>query len=185
MNRCPRALPSLLGRNRRAWLLVLTLGALVGCGWQLRGHGDTPQYIDSLHIGGRITDRELLSELERDLDALGIARKESATEAQYSLIFLDQKSKRRTATLSGRARTAEQELIEELQFTLLTKDGSEVIPPATVRDDRVFEYDEDDVLATDDEARLIRGEMRANLVRQIIGYLQRVGPQPPANAPAP
>lgn len=60
-----------------------------------------------------------------------------------------------------------------------------MIPPATVRDDRVFEYNEDDVLATDDEARLVRGEMRASLVRQIIGYLQRVGPRPPANAPAP
>lgn len=144
-----------------------------------------PQHIDSLHIGGRITDRELLRELERDLDALGIARKASATQAQYSLIFLDQKSKRRTATLSGRARTAELELIEEIQFTLLANDGSEVIPPATVRDDRVFEYNEDDVLATDDEARLVRGEMRASLVRQIIGYLQRVGPRPPANAPAP
>lgn len=185
MNRCPRVLPSHPGRNRRAWLLVLTLGVLGGCGWQLRGHGDAPQHIDSLHIGGRITDRELLRELERDLDALGIARKASATQAQYSLVFLDQKSKRRTATLSGRARTAELELIEEIQFTLLANDGSEVIPPATVRDDRVFEYNEDDVLATDDEARLVRSEMRANLVRQIIGYLQRVGPRPPANAPAP
>ena len=170
---------------RRLWLLVLAVGILGGCGWQLRGHGDAPQHIDSLHIGGRLTDRELLRELERDLVTLGIALRDNANQAQYSLVILDQKSKRRTATLSSRARTAELELIEEVEFTLLASDGSKVIPPAKVRDDRIFEYDEDDVLATDDEAQLLRREMRANLVRQIIGYLQRVGPRPPADAPAP
>lgn len=169
------------------WFCILTLavGTLSGCGWQLRGHGDDPQHIDSLHIGGQLNDRELLRELERDLDALGIVLEDNATQAQYSLVILDRKSKRRTTTLSGRARTAELELIEEVEFTLLASDGTEVIPPAWARDDRVFEYDEDDVLAADDEAQLLRQEMRANLVRQIISYLQRVGPRPPANAPAP
>lgn len=185
MNQTSRVSPSRPARVHCVWLLALAIGVLGGCGWQLRGQGDAPQHIDSLHIGGRPLDAQLRRELERDLDALGIPRKESAHQAQYSLVILDQKSKRRTAALSARARTSELELIEEVEFTLLASDGSEVIPPATVRDDRVFEYNEDDILATDDEAQLLRREMRANLVRQIIAYLQRVGPRPAANAPAP
>jgi len=174
----PRPVPAAV------WLLLLAIG-LGGCGWQLRGQGDAPQHIDSLHIGGRPMDDQLRRALERDLDALGIPRTDKASEAQYSLVVLQQRSRRRTATLTGGARTSELELIEELEFTLLARDGTVVIPPATVRDDRVFEFNEDDVLATDDEAQLLRREMRANLVRQIIGYLQRVGPRPVGDAPAP
>lgn len=173
------------GATGGVWLLVLLVASLGGCSWHLRGQGATPQHVDSLHIGGRPVDAELLRELQRDLEALGIAVQDNADDAQYSLVVLDQKSRKRTATLSGRVRISELELIEEVQFTVLAKDGSEVIPPATVRDDRVFEYNEDDVLAADDEAQLLRREMRANLVRQIISYLQRIGPGPTGDAPAP
>lgn len=173
------------GATGGAWLLVLLVAVLGGCGWHLRGQGDAPQHIDSLHIGGRPVDAELLRDLQRDLEALGIAVRDNANDAQYSLVVLDQKSRKRTATLSGRARISELELIEEVEFTVLAKDGSEVIPPAIVRDDRVFEYNEDNVLAADDEAQLLRREMRANLVRQIISYLQRIGPEPADDASAP
>lgn len=160
----------------RVALLVL-LTAMAGCGWQLRGHGDAPQYVDSLYIGGRPLDSELKTELERSLRASGIELKDNAKDAQYSLVMLDQRSKRRTATLSGQARISEQELSEELKFTVRAADGAEVVPPTTISDDRVFEYDENNVLATDDEAQLLRREMRTSLVRQLINYLQRIGPR--------
>lgn len=174
------------GTASRIWLLAL-LATLMGsgCGWHLRGHGDAPQNINSLHIGGRPIDNELKSELERNLLALDIDLQASAKEAQYSLVFLDQRSKRRTATISGQARISERELIEELKFTVLAADGTEVIPPTTVSDERIFEYDENNVLATDDEARLLRREMRTSLVRQLINYLQRVGPRVGGDAAAP
>jgi LPS-assembly lipoprotein len=166
------------------WLLALVLISS-GCGWQLRGHGDSPQNVDSLHIGGRPMDNELKRELERNLQALGIELKESAKEAQYSLVILDQRSKRRTATISGQARISELEISEELKFTILAADGTEVTPPTTVTDDRVFEYDENNVLATDDEAKLLRREMRTSLVRQLINSLQRIGPRTASHAATP
>jgi LPS-assembly lipoprotein len=169
----------------RIGLLVLLM-AVAGCGWQLRGHGDAPQYVDSLYIGGRPIDNELKTELERSLRAFGIELKDNAKDAQYSLVMLDQRSKRRTATLSGQARISEQELSEELKFTVRAADGAEIIPPTTISDERVYEYDENNVLATDDEARLLRKEMRTSLVRQLINYLQRIGPRTPdKDAPAP
>lgn len=160
----------------RVALLVL-LTAVTGCGWQLRGHGDTPQYVDSLYIGGRPMDNELKTELERSLRASGIELKDSAKDAQYSLVLLDQRSKRRTATLSGQARVSEQELSEELKFTVRAADGAEILPPTAISDERVYEYDENNVLATDDEAQLLRREMRTSLVRQLLNYLQRIGPR--------
>ena len=174
------------GTAPRIWLLALLVTLIgSGCGWQLRGHGDAPANISSLHIGGRPVDNELKSELERTLRAFDIDLKESAKEAQYSLVVLDQSSKRRTATISSQARISELEITEELKFTVRAADGTEVIPPTTVSDDRVFEYDENNVLATDDEARLLRREMRTSLVRQLINYLQRIGPRAASHAAAP
>ena len=160
--------------------LVLLL-TVAGCGWQLRGHGDAPQYVDSLYIGGHPVDSEFKAELERSLRAFNIDLKDNAKDAQYSLVMLDQRSKRRTAALSGQARISEQELTEELKFTVRAADGAEIIPPTTISDDRVFEYDENNVLATDDEARMLRKEMRTGLVRQLINYLQRIGPRTTSN----
>ncbi len=174
------------GTAPRIWLLALLMAVVgSGCGWQLRGHSDAPQNVDSLHIGGRPIDNELMRELERNLQALDIELKESAKDAQYSLVILDQRSKRRTATISGQARISELEISEELKFTVLAADGTEVTPPTTVSDERVFEYDENNVLATDDEARLLRREMRTSLVRQLINYLQRIGPRAASHAAAP
>lgn len=174
------------GSAPRIWLLALLVAVIGnGCGWQLRGHSDSPQNVDSLHIGGRPIDNELMRELERNLQALDIELKESAKEAQYSLVILDQRSKRRTATISGQARISELEITEEMKFTVLAADGAEIIPPTTVSDERVFEYDENNVLATDDEARLLRREMRTSLVRQLVNYLQRIGPRTAGHATAP
>jgi len=100
-------------------------------------------------------------------------------------VILDQRSKRRTATISGQARISELEISEELKFTILAADGTEVTPPTTVRDERVFEYDENNILATDDEAKLLRREMRTSLVRQLINYLQQIGPRAASHAAAP
>lgn len=157
-------------------LIALLVALLVSsCGWHLRGANNTPQDIDSIYIGGKHRNGELARELGRALVSQGVAVKENSNEAKYGLIIINEQHNRRTATVSGSARISEQELTESVDYSVLNSDGSTALPLTTATVERIFEYNEDNVLATDDEARLLRREMQRDLIRQIMNRLQSLG----------
>ncbi len=158
-------------------LLALTLvaGLLVSaCGWQLRGTGTMPAGMDSLHISSQHPASGLIREMRNTLDSADIAVEDNATDARYSLVILDHRSRVRTATVNPNARISEQQLTDEVDFTVLDGEGKTLIPRTTVISDRVFEYDENNILATQDEREMIREEMQRDLVRQIFNRFRQL-----------
>jgi LPS-assembly lipoprotein len=156
---------------------------IIGCGWQLRGTTMIPEGLESLHIAAPDNNPELARQLRQALKSAGITVPESADEAQYSLVILSAKPSRRTATVNPNARVSELELTEEVTFMIRDHAGQIAIPSSTVIAERVFEYDENNVVATQDEERLIRGEMRRDLVGQILNRLRQLRDTVDATAP--
>ncbi len=171
----------------RTTLIFALFGALLaaGCGWHLRGTSDAPGNIQSLHISARNLESDLVEDLRRALVGNGITVAKNATEAEYSLVILAEDSDRRTASIGASARVAELLLTESADFLILAADGTQVLGRTTVATERLFEYNEDNVLATDDEALLLRSEMRSELVRKILNRLRFVSHRTSSNAPAP
>lgn len=171
----------------RTTLLFVLLGTLLaaGCGWHLRGASDAPGNIESLHISARNLESDLVEDLRRALVSNGITVAKNAPEAKYSLVLLAENSDRRTASIGASARVAELLLTESADFLILAADGTQVLGRTTVTTERLFEYNEDNVLATDDEALLLRAEMRSELVRKILNRLRFVSHRTSDNAPAP
>lgn len=162
-------------RTLRTALLTLAAALLLaGCGWQLRGAGLVPEGLETLHITSRDPYSPLVVELTRTLRAANVQVTESAAEAPYVLAILDQRSGVRTATVNANARVSEQELSEEVEFLIADRDGNVLLPRSTVMVERVFEYDETNVLATRDEEQLIRAEMRRDLVSQILNRFRQI-----------
>ncbi|MCK9564188.1 MAG: LPS assembly lipoprotein LptE [Bacteroidales bacterium] len=159
---------------RTALLALAATLLLAGCGWQLRGAGLVPEGLDTLHITSRDPYSPLVMELTRTLRAANVRVTDSAAEAPYALAILDQRSGVRTATVNANARVSEQELSEEVEFLIIDRDGNTLLPRSTVLVERVFEYDETNVLATRDEEQLIRGEMRRDLVSQILNRFRQI-----------
>lgn len=156
-------------------ILALVAGLFISaCGWQLRGTGAVPAGMESLHISSQSPSGGLVREMRNTLDSAGIAVEDNATDARYSLVILDQRSRVRTATVNPNARISEQQLTDEVDFTVLDGEGSTLIPPTTVISDRVFEYDENNILATQDEREMIREEMQRDLVRQIFNRFRQL-----------
>lgn len=156
---------------------LITLAAtllLSACGWQLRGAGLVPEGLDTLHITSRDPYSPLVMELTRTLRAANVRVAENASEAPYALVILDQRSGVRTATVNANARISEQELSEEVEFLIIDRDGNTLLPRSKVLVERVFEYDETNVLATRDEEQLIRAEMRRDLVSQILNRFRQI-----------
>lgn len=147
---------------------------LSACGWQLRGTGLVPAGMESLHISSQNPTGGLVREMRNILASADITIEDNATDARYSLVILDQRSRVRTATVNPNARVSEQQLTDEVDFTILDEEGRTLIPRTTVISDRVFEYDENNILATQDEREMIREEMQRDLVRQIFNRFRQL-----------
>lgn len=155
-------------------LFALCVLATSSCGWHLRGSGGGAMAFDSLHISATDQRSVLVQQLTRQLESSGINLFNNATEATYSLVILGENSEQRTATVSASARVSERSLTEQAAFLVLDKSGTPVIPRTSVSVERIYEYNEDNVLATDDEAELLKREMSVDLARQIYNHLRRL-----------
>ena len=160
--------------------LVLILSA---CGWQLRGTGGEAT-IARLHLHSAVPGSTFTRTLERYLRGSGIELVDSAGKAEYSLKIINEKSKRRTATVSASARISERLLEEQVEYLVTRPDGSVAIERSTTSVERIYEYNEDNVLATEDEARLLKNEMYNDLARQIANRLRHLK-KPTADNTAP
>lgn len=163
--------------------IVLAAVTLAGCGWQLRGAGMIPEGLETLHVASRDPNGKLARDLTRALQAAGVDVPKSASDADLSLVILQERSLVRVASVNANARISEQALTEEAEFTIIDKAGETKIPKAIVSVERVFEYNEDNVLATQDERELIRGEMRRDLINQMLNRLRQLRVSPDAPAP--
>ncbi|HBD13439.1 MAG TPA: hypothetical protein DCZ13_14915 [Porticoccaceae bacterium] len=166
------------------WLLFCVVAlALNACGWQLRGSSGVVTF-DRLHISAKNPDSGVVRNLERQLEASGVTLVDEARDADYSLVIVNEHSSNRAATISSSARISERSLTESVVFQVLDASGKQIYPRTRASVERVYEYDENNILATDDEARLLKKEMHDDLARQIYNRLRQLRGQPPANAPA-
>jgi len=162
----------------RAAIAALLLGAAVlsACGWQLRGTGMIPDDLEALHISAQDSNGLLSRDLGRALKSAGVRVAESPADAELSLVIVQERSLVRVAAVNENARVSQQELIEEARFMIVNRVGEQLVPLSVVSSERVFEYDENNVLATQDERELIRGEMRRDLINQMLNHLRQLRP---------
>jgi len=163
--------------------LVLSTVLMSGCGWQLRGAGMIPEDLKALHVMARDPNGKMARDMTRALESAGVEVPANAADAELSLVITQERSLVRVATVNENARVSEQELIEEATFMVVDRSGVQAVPTSTVSVTRIFEYKEDNVLATQDERELIRNEMRRDLIGQMLNRLRQLRDKPDAPAP--
>ena len=154
--------------------LLLALAALLisSCGWQLRDAQIVPENLGSLHLSAKDPHSALIRELTRSLELYGVDVVASAADARYSVVIVDFRSTRRTSTINPSARAAEYQLNEDVDFLIVGADGAQLVPLSTASVERVYEFNEQDVLSSDNEERLVKNNMREEIVRQILNRLR-------------
>jgi LPS-assembly lipoprotein len=159
--------------------LLLALAALLisSCGWQLRDAQIVPENLGSLHLSAKDPHSALIKELTRSLNLYGVEVVASAADARYSVVIVDFRRTRRTSTINSSARVAEYQLNEDVDFLIVSADGSQLIPLSTASVERVYEFNEQDVLSSDNEERLVKNAMREEIVRQILNRLRLLPPE--------
>lgn len=145
-----------------AALLLLT----TACGWQLRGAGlSLPDTLDHIYIEGNTAVANALRQSLTDGGNRSLAA--GAANADVIVRITSDRFDQRTATISASARISERRMTHEVEYLIVDNDGEPIFPPGRLDIERIYEYNEDNVLATDDEVVMLRREMLQDLVRQL------------------
>lgn len=164
---------------RRRFLILALVAALSGCGFSMRGS----QQFGSELVGELYLVEEgsvsVLQPLRNALTAQQVRFAAFREDADTVVVLSDEVISRRVASVSASGKVSEYELLHSVGLRTLRSAGgvkagaleltSENQPKLqTVSVARDYTYDETDVLAKDDEERILRAEMSDELVRHLV-----------------
>lgn len=163
-----------LCRTRRQFLSAGGAALLLaGCGFQLRGARPLP--FNTVQITGLSEYSELAVMLKRQIQGNGNTRVvTNPKEADVQLKFLKDQRRKDILSLTGAGKVREYELRENLSITLIDRSGKELLPPTDIAATREMTYDDNQVLAKEQEETVLYRDMLGDLVQQIMRRLAAI-----------
>ena len=150
--------------------VLLTTSLISACGWHLRGNINLPQDLNSLHVVSQDQYSELTRDLKEVISKNNITLSDS-TSADYSIELLEERNQRRAASVGGNGLASEYELTLEVDYTISRGDQL-LLPKTTARATRSYDYDQNQVLGSNQEQQVIERELRFELLQNILRRLR-------------
>ena len=156
-------------RYRSLFILVSFATVLSACGFHLRGALDLSQDVAPV-----IIIRNDAFDLARDIRGLlatnGIEITETLSTAKSRIALLEESRERRVLSVDSSGRASEYLLIYQVRYNLESADFKK--QEFTARQQRSLVFDPDAVLAVENEADVLYGEMSKDIARSILLKLQ-------------
>ena len=174
---------------RTTVLLISLLWLLGACGFQLRGTGGAqlPDDWKTMHLSTANPNGELSRELQSTFASHDIEWVDRE-QANYTLTIGGERFRQRNLSINAQARASEFELTMTTNFSVRNAAGERVIEPTEARVVKQMENDPSNVVGKAEEVRILKTEMRSELVQQIlrrVGYFATATPPAgPATSPA-
>lgn len=160
----------------RGLLLVLCVGVLSSCGFQLRTW-KLDGNIETMLVTNNTSFVQIGADLERAIGQTGVTlltRADTERTPQLQVQLEQANQNRRSISVGGDARAAEYELLLEVNFVLLDDKSVELIEPRWIRVRRVFRINRGNLMGSNEEETILKGEMRADVVQQILRAINQV-----------
>ena len=162
-------------RSRETWrriasgvrnlVLALTIAAVGGCGYQLRGGVSLPPSLDAIHVAGPAGIGDALTQM---LESGGAnVRPESGSAKAVLRLGRERFSRRVLSVDPDTGKEREIELAYSVAFRVVGGDGEELMPEQTVSLLRDYMVDAGVVLGKSHEENVLREEMRRDAAGQI------------------
>lgn len=147
---------------------------LSGCGWHLRGAPKNFPPGSKLYISAQDPRTDIAGELTRLLQNAGLPMAESPMEADYDLTIHKEEERKRTVSVDAKGRASEYELITSAIYSVRDSNGRILLDNAEADVYRTLEWNDNEVVSKGEEERLLREEMRRELIGRIIDRLRRI-----------
>jgi len=158
---------------RQTSLVLSLLCLLSACGFQLRGVGGTelPESWKTMHLSTKNPNGELSRELQNTFSAHEVVWVEKE-DANYTLTVGQERFRQRNLSINAQARASEFELTMSTNFSVVNARGEVIIAQSEATVVSQMENDPANVVGKAEEVRILKAEMRTDLIRQI---LRRIG----------
>ncbi|MDR2924656.1 MAG: LPS assembly lipoprotein LptE [Azoarcus sp.] len=158
-----------LARRSLLVLLAVSLAALAGCGFRLRG----PQPMDFSTVHVNVSQYSQLGiALRRQIALSGSTKiEEDAARAETQLQIIANERGRDILSLTVSGTVREYELTQTIRFRLIDREGKELIPTAAVSARREYTFSDELILGKEQEEALLYNDMESDLVRQLMRRL--------------
>lgn len=151
------------------FLMVLCVSA---CGYHLRGAYQIPNELKNVYLQGESS--ELHNNFSKSLQSSSGQLLTSSEKAGIIIRIFDEKMQRRVLSLSARGRANEFELDYRLEYELANPKNAVLLPRQPIEIRREYFNDQSDIIAKENEERVIRNEMYQQVVRTIINRARLV-----------
>ena len=164
-------MPPLMPRSLFPILCLLCL--LSACGFQLRGTAgrSLPESWKTMHLDTNNPNGEMSREIQNTFSTYDIVWVDQS-DAKDILSVSPESFQQRNLSINSQARASEFELTLRTTFSVRNAAGEKVIAPSDARVVTQMENDPANVVGKAEEVRILRTEMRTELVQQI---LRRIG----------
>ena len=149
----------------------LSLMAVAGCGFHLRGTANIPVSLQIMYVQGVSMQQGLGLELKRGLTRNGVTVINGYQEGRAVLTILSNKFERRVLSVGSDAKVSEYELNGIVTFKVSDGEGKVLSDSQTVEAQRDYQFDQDQVLGKDEEERLLQEQLNQQLVQSILRRL--------------
>lgn len=155
-------------------LLVMGLAVLLSaCGFQLRGTGTNQLTLTELNVTARNAYGETVRELRQVLENSGV---KLTASAPYKLVLTNEQESQRAATYSGLGGSVEYELTNVLSYDIKGQNNLQLLD-GKIEVHKIYLQDTSNITGSDQEASMVRREMRRDLVQQMVLRLEQLTPE--------
>lgn len=155
-------------------LLVIGLAVLLSaCGFQLRGTGTNQLTLTELNLTARNAYGDTVRELRQVLENSGV---KITPNAPYTLDLTNEQDSQRAASYAGTGTSVEYELTTVLNYVIKGNNNLPLLGNK-IEVHKVYLQDGNNITGSGQEAAMVKGEMRRELVQQMVLRLEQLTPE--------
>jgi LPS-assembly lipoprotein len=152
--------------------LVMSL-ALGACGFRLAGSQHLPPVLAKPYLSVKDPYTDFSREFERELKSSGALLQDGRQDATATIEVTKDFVEQRTLAVSARNIPTDYELRYTVTFEVKGPDAT-VLPPQTITLSRDYSFEENELLAKEHEADILRASMARDLATMAMRILSRV-----------
>ena len=159
---------------RRLFFTLAAMALVSACGFQVQTRAELPPEMQRTRLEVQSPDSEFARRLEVHLEQNGVKVITTLGDAAVLEVPLN-RTRKEIQSIGDNARVREYLVRHTVQFRLLDSEGKEMIPMQTFEQSRIYQFNEQDILAAERENEFLRDDLADSLARMVVRRLGTYG----------